>query len=61
MVNQGDQTNRLRADCTGSRLRLYVNNVLLGEATDADFDSGFSGIVAASLDAQGFEVVLVIF
>ncbi len=57
VVNQGDQTNRLRADCTGSRLRLYVNNVLLGEATDADFDFGFSGIVAASLDAQGFEVI----
>lgn len=53
----GGQVNRLQADCEGSSLRLYVNDVLLGEATDSDFTSGFSGLVAASLDEQTYEVL----
>ena len=56
-IKQGNQTNRLEADCATNTLRFYANNVLLGEATDTDFISGFSGIIAAALDAQGFEVV----
>jgi serine/threonine-protein kinase len=56
-IRSGAQTNRIRADCTSDTLRLYVNNVLLDEVTDTDFSSGFSGILAASLDSQGFEVV----
>jgi serine/threonine protein kinase len=56
-INQGNQTNRLRADCVGNTLRFYVNNVLLGEVTDTDFSSGFSGLIADALDAPGFEVV----
>lgn len=53
----GNQANRLAADCSGSRLRLTVNGALLGEVTDADFTSGFSGIVAAALDERGAEVL----
>ncbi|MEO7841800.1 MAG: serine/threonine-protein kinase [Anaerolineales bacterium] len=56
-INQGNQTNRLEADCAGNTLRLYVNNALLDEVTDTDFTSGFSGLLAASLDSQGFEVL----
>jgi serine/threonine protein kinase len=56
-INQGMQTNRLRADCAGNTLRFSVNNVLLGEATDTDFISGFSGMIIAALDSQGFEVI----
>jgi hypothetical protein len=55
-VNQGTQTNRLAAECVENTLRLYVNNVMLGEASDADFSSGSSGVIAAALDAQSFEV-----
>ncbi len=55
-INLGNQTNRLQADCAGSTLRLFVNNVLAGEATDEDFTSGFSGIIAAALGDQDFEV-----
>ncbi|HSK65696.1 MAG TPA: serine/threonine-protein kinase [Anaerolineales bacterium] len=51
-----DTAGRLQADCTGNLLRLYVNNVMLGEVTDPDFTSGFSGILAATLDEQDFEV-----
>jgi hypothetical protein len=56
-VFSDSQANRLQADCDGSSLRLYVNGNLLGEATDSDFTSGFSGLVAASLDEQAYEVL----
>lgn len=49
--------NRLKADCAANTLRFYVNNVMLGEATDSDFTTGFSGMIAAALDAPGFEVL----
>lgn len=55
-IKSGNQTNRLRADCVGDTLRFYINNVVLGEVSDSDFTSGFSGIVAAALDARNFEV-----
>lgn len=56
-LRQGNQTNRLRADCFGNTLRFYANDVLLGTVSDADFTSGYSGLIANALDAQGFEVV----
>jgi len=55
-INKGRQTNRLKADCTGNTLRFSVNGVPLGEATEADFISGYSGILVGALDAGGFEV-----
>jgi len=55
-INTGNQTNRLQADCLGNTLRLYVNNVRLDEVADPDFTAGFSGILAAALDDQDFEV-----
>lgn len=56
-IRQGNQPNRLRADCLGDTLRFYVNNVLLGEVNDTEFNAGYSGLIANTLDAQGFEVV----
>ncbi len=56
-IKHGNQTNRLEAECTANTLRLYVNDALLDEVTDTDFTSGFSGMLAASLDSQRFEVV----
>jgi hypothetical protein len=55
-VKAGNQANRFRAECVDNTLRFYVNDVRLDEASDADFPSGFSGLVAASLDGEGFEV-----
>jgi serine/threonine-protein kinase len=51
----GGQASRLAAECAGNLLRLYVNNILLGETRDSDFASGFSGVIAAALSEQGFE------
>lgn len=56
-IRQGNQTNRLQADCLGSVLSFYVNDVLVGEVNDADFNSGYSGLIASALDSQAFEVV----
>jgi hypothetical protein len=56
VIKPGSQTNRLRADCVGNTLRMYVNNVLLAEVTDPDFRSGASGLLAAAVENQGFEV-----
>ncbi|HAV77346.1 MAG TPA: hypothetical protein DCX53_08335 [Anaerolineae bacterium] len=56
-INQGEQTNHIKADCLGETLRLSVNNVILGEATDSEFATGASGIVAAALDNQVFDVI----
>lgn len=56
-INQGNQANRLRADCSGNRLKFYANDILLGEVIDTDFTSGFSGILAANLDSGRFEVI----
>ncbi len=55
-IQGGNQSNRLRADCDGNSLRLFANNVLLDEATDTDFGSGLSGVVAAALGEQDYEV-----
>ncbi len=56
-IRQGNQTNRLRADCDGSALRFYVNDVFVGEASDSDFTSGYSGLIVNALDTQSFDVV----
>jgi serine/threonine protein kinase len=56
-INQGSQTNRLKANCSANILRFYANNVMLGEVVDTDFVSGFSGIVVAALDTLGSEVL----
>ena len=56
-INPGDETNRLRADCNGETLRFYVNDVFLTETSDPDFSTGSGGLIVASLDEQGFEVV----
>ncbi|HQV94395.1 MAG TPA: serine/threonine-protein kinase [Anaerolineales bacterium] len=56
-IHQGNQTNRLRADCFGNTLRFYANDVLLGTVSDTDFTTGYSGIIVNALDTQGFEVV----
>lgn len=52
----GAQINRVRADCVGSILILYVNDVLVGSATDADFTSGDVGILAGTFDQPGVDV-----
>ena len=52
----GAQDNRLRADCSGSQLTFYVNNVKLASATDAEYSSGDIGLLAGSFDQTGSDI-----
>ncbi len=53
----GDQANRLRAECSGSRLALSVNDRLIAEAEDASFQEGDVGLIVGSFDEPGVEIV----
>jgi hypothetical protein len=48
LIQSGDEPNRVRADCVGESLILYVNGQRLLEVQDDDFDSGFIGLVAGT-------------
>lgn len=56
LIRKGSATNRLRADCIGSKLSLYVNDELLDEYEDADFPTGDVGLLAGSIDAPGTDI-----
>jgi uncharacterized protein YjbI with pentapeptide repeats len=45
-VRLGTDTNRLRADCLGDKLTLYVNGRRVLQAEDSDFKSGQFGLFA---------------
>jgi len=52
-----DSTNQLRADCVGTILSMYVNNHLIAQAVDEDFDSGKVGLIAGSFKSPGVAVL----
>lgn len=51
-VFNGDIINNLRAECTGSRLALYVNGTLLDVQDDADIPNGSVGLIAGSYETE---------
>jgi hypothetical protein len=59
VVLGGAATNRLRADCLGSTLALYVNDRKVLEVTaDSEFESGLSGLyVSDSHNGEGVDVL----
>ena len=52
----GTQENRMRTECIGSQLSMYVNNVKIASVKDSDFASGDVGILAGSFDKTGPDV-----
>lgn len=48
---------RLRADCVGDRLSLYVDGFLLMEARDTDFTSGDVGLLAGAYATPGVDIL----
>lgn len=56
VINQGNATNHLRADCIGPRLSLYVNSEFLTQVEDTAFASGDVGLLAGSLDSPGVDI-----
>ena len=47
-LNAGQKPNHLRAECVGSRLRLFVNDWLTLEAQDSHFEGGWVGLAAGT-------------
>jgi hypothetical protein len=47
-IHKGRTTNRIRADCIGSTLTLYVNDLKLVEVSDSEFAGGDVGLTAAA-------------
>lgn len=55
-IRQGNTTNHIRAVCNGSKLSLYVNGQLVGEAEDSEFKSGDIALTATSYESTAVEV-----
>lgn len=56
VINSGEKTNFLGADCTGSRLIFYVNGTRLLEANDTDFSAGEVGLIAGTYEIPGVDI-----
>ena len=55
-INQGNATNRLRADCIGQTLTLYVNDQQVFQTSDSQFSSGDVGLIAGTFDVAGTDI-----
>ena len=47
-LNTGVKPNHLRAECVGSKLRLFVNDWLTLETQDSNFEGGWVGLAAGT-------------
>jgi hypothetical protein len=56
-IRRGPATNHLRADCTGTSLALYVNDVLAASAEDSEFTGGDAGLWLGAYDRPGSEIL----
>ncbi|MGD0611070.1 MAG: hypothetical protein ABSB41_06105 [Anaerolineales bacterium] len=56
-INQGALTNHIRVDCVGDTLTLYANGTQVATATDSSFQGGDVGLVAASYDTAGTDIL----
>ncbi|MCX6025899.1 MAG: serine protease [Chloroflexi bacterium] len=56
-IAQGEATNRIRAECIGPTLRLYVNDELVAEAEDSTLPSGDVGLIAGTFDEAGTDIL----
>jgi hypothetical protein len=48
VIESGEAVNRVRADCVGETMTLYVNDQKLIEIQDNDFESGYIGVIAGT-------------
>jgi hypothetical protein len=56
IINQGNATNHLRAECVGQTLTLYVNDQQVFQTTDTQFSSGDVGLIAGTFDVAGTDI-----
>ncbi|HJW90096.1 MAG TPA: hypothetical protein VJ436_05610 [Anaerolineales bacterium] len=55
-IIQGEASNHLRADCSGSHLRLMVNGAEIAAVEDPEFTSGQVGLLAGSFSPPGVDI-----
>ena len=55
-INQGNATNKLRADCVGDNLVLWVNGQKLMDVNDSQYSSGDVGLIAGTFDTAGTDI-----
>ncbi len=53
ILNSGTSVNRLRAECIGDSLTLFVNDVRMLEVNDDDISSGVVGLLAGTRRTEG--------
>jgi hypothetical protein len=56
-VLPGNATNKVKADCVGSTLRLYANGSLIHEVSDSDLSGGDVGLIAGTFDEPGTDIL----
>jgi len=55
-INLGTATNRIRLDCVGEALTLFVNGTQIASVTDPDFTAGDVGPMAGTYDLAGTDI-----
>jgi len=55
-IQQGKVVNRIRADCVGNTLTLYVNGQKIAETHDDQFSRGDTGLIAGALSPAGVDI-----
>ncbi len=56
-IKKGVAINHLRAECRGSSLRFYANDLLLAFVEDVDFAEGDVGLLAGTFDEGGLDLL----
>ena len=57
VINQGEATNHIRADCVGEELSLYINGVLVAQASATDWTRGDVGLIAGTYEIPGTDIL----
>lgn len=55
-IHQGSDPNRIRVDCLGQILALYVNGELIGVTSDGSYSHGDIGLIAGAYGSTGTEI-----
>lgn len=55
-IEKGSAINRLRAECVGDQLTLYVNGVQIAQYSDDEFTSGDVGLIAGTYNEPGTDI-----
>lgn len=56
-INQGEDTNHIRADCVDEELSLYINGTLIARTTTSEWVRGDVGLIAGTYDKPGTDIL----